>query len=360
MRERCARYQKGTMKLNWRTTAITLSAALALLSGCGSAFDDTLSDDGGSDQEQADEDADADVGAVVLGATWQALSYPACMFPWSDPDGDGLGFEYGRACVTYKAPSTPGVAGAGSTGGTATSTTKMNCANPEGTASTMAAIAVAAATELKRWQPTKDFAIGKQGSEDILVLTATGKARCSDGKCANTQALLDFQKNEANGNVLFPGNVSLNSGALRSRLVAKFRDQAGCEAQPSNGGTTNCPAEEHLLTFQRSEKGGCDTNYFFVAKKPDGKPLQFPAQLKNKLQFADKLNPYIGFQSVGEVVSIDPTYGLNEAGSTSSGNCMTACVRISLSNAAGQCCSCNGKTKTFSKAGWSSYTYLCR
>jgi hypothetical protein len=53
----------------------------------------------------------------------------------------------------------------------------------------------------------------------------------------------------------FPNKVKLDSWALRSRLVAKFRDQLSCEMQPSNGGSGSCPVEEHTLTFQRSENG---------------------------------------------------------------------------------------------------------
>jgi hypothetical protein len=223
----------------------------------------------------------------------------------------------------------------------------------------MAALAVATATELKRWQPTTDFAIGRSGNSEILVLTAAGKARCADRICANTQALLDFQKPEADGKIIFPGNVKLSSVALSSRLVAKFRDQQGCEKQPSNGGTTNCPAEQHQLIFQSARKGGCDTNYYFVAKKPDGTPLQYPAQLKNKLLWADRVNPYIQFQNVGEVVSLDPTYGLDDVGSTTTGACTAACAKIGVQNVAGNCCSCLGVTKAFRKAVWNPYTYLC-
>jgi hypothetical protein len=370
------------MKFNWRSMAITLSlGSVGLLAACSGNMDDL--DSAGDD---ADEQYVADENGVVLGTTWEALSYPYCMSPFSDPDGDGWGWEYNRSCVVYRAPGTGGTsgtagrggsggtggsagtagrggssAGGTSTGGTSTGgSTSATCPNQEGTASTMAAIAVSAAMELKRWQPTKDFAIGRVSNLEALVLTSTGKARCSDGVCANTQALLDFQKPEASGKVKFPGNVSLDSTALRSRLVAKFRDQVGCEMQPSNGGTTNCPVEEHTLTFQRSEKGGCDTNYFFVAKKTDGTALKYPAQLKNKLLWTDRVNPYIGFQSVGEVVSIDPTYGLNEAGSTSTGACSGACVKISMSDQAGACCSCNGATRKFAKSPWSGRTFLCQ
>lgn len=319
-----------------------VAAAAVLLAACSGGYDATPYDDDTGAVDEAGE-------GTLLGTTWQELSYPTCASASSDPDGDGWGWENYRSCVVYRSPS-----GAGSTGSSG------SCANQEGAASTMAAIAVSAAMDLKRWQPTRDFAIGRIGRDEALVLTSSGKARCSDGVCGNTQALLDFQKDEANGKVVFPGNLKLNSPALRSRLVAKFRDQLSCESQPSNGGTTNCPVEEHTLTFQRSEKGGCDTNYFFVARRTDGKPLQYPAQLKNKLVWADRVNPYIGFQNVGEVVSIDPTYGLNEAGSTSSGSCSAACVKVSKSNIANQCCSCNGAARKYQKATWNATTYLCQ
>jgi hypothetical protein len=227
----------------------------------------------------------------------------------------------------------------------------------------MAALAVSAANEIGRWQPTQDFAISNGSYGEYLVLTGTAKGRCSDGACANTQALLDFQKPEADGQVVFPGNVKLSAVALRSRLVAKYRDQKACEMQPSNGGTTNCPAEQHKLIFQRSEKGGCDTNYYFVAKKLDGTPLQYPGQLKNKLLWADRVNPYINFQSVGEVVSLDPTYGLDAVGdeATSTGACEPTCIKISPRNdLTDSCCSCLGVNKSLKRSKFSSITYLCQ
>lgn len=333
------------MRPNRRRLALTSClGSLALLFACGGGFEDSELD--GTEEEGWGEEYVEEADGTVLGTSWQALSYPTCASASSDPDGDGWGWEGFRSCIV-------------STGGSSGSTSG-SCANHEGTASTMAAIAVSAAMELRRWQPTQDFTVGRIGSDEALILTSGGKARCFDGRCANTQGLLDFQKNEASGQIIFPGNVALNSAALRSRLVAKFRDQFGCERQPSNGGSTNCPVEEHTLTFQRSEKGGCDTNYFFVARRPDGQPLQYPEQLKNKLLWADRMNPYIGFQSVGEVVSIDPTFGLNEAGSTTLGTCSAACARLTSSNIAGQCCSCNGSTRKYAKASWSSVTYLCQ
>jgi hypothetical protein len=391
------------MKRVWKPVVLTLSACAALLA-CGAPMDGDMGDEYGDDQSAAEDDG------MVLGTVQQGLSYPICAsaasdpdkdgWGWennmscivqttstgyptcvsaaSDPDGDGWGWENNRSCVVkvsgtsypycVSAASDPDGDGwgwennkscivqKGSTG----STSGLSCANLEGMASTMAALVLAAAQELKRWQPTKDFQIVKVNNTETLQLTATGKARCSDGKCYNTQALLDFQKDEANGKIRFPNNVALNSPALRSRLVAKFRDQLACEMQPSNGGTTNCPVEEHTLTFQKAEKGGCDTNYFFVAKATNGTTLKYPAQLKNKLMWADSTNPYVAFASVGEVVSVDPTYGLNDQGTTSTGACSAACTRISTTDLTNGCCSCNGTTKKFVKSAWSATTFVCQ
>jgi hypothetical protein len=250
----------------------------------------------------------------------------------------------------------------------------MNCANPDGTNSVMAALAVATAQELKRWQPSKDFQVfgatggtsgtnGQcetcPGAQQAIKLTATGKSRCSDGKCAKVQALLDLQYDKANGKVRV-GNTTLNPAALRSRLVAKLRDQITCESNPKNGVNSNCPVEEHQLTFQSASPGSCDTNFFFKATAPNGSALKYPAQLKNKLLWVDTQNPYVAFQSVGDIVSIDPTYGLNEDNTNSAGSCAAACTKITTSNVAGQCCSCNGATKKFAKSAWNASTFLCQ
>jgi hypothetical protein len=88
------------------------------------------------------------------------------------------------------------------------------CALGNGAHAAMAALAVATATELGRWQSSKDFRIRGQA----LELSRAGKERCADGECWNTQALLDLQRAEA-------GEVELGSGqfegrSFRRRLVA--------------------------------------------------------------------------------------------------------------------------------------------
>jgi hypothetical protein len=256
----------------------------------------------------------------------------------------------------------------------------MSCTNPDGANSAMAALAVATAQELKRWQPGKDFVMFSTsgqcescgGPQQAIKLTSgsdasgpRGKSRCSDGKCAKVQALLDMQYEQANNKIYFQGSGStktlLNPGALRSRLVAKLYEQGTCDQNARDGDNTACPKEEHVLTFQKSSKGSCDTNFFFKATKPNGQPLTYPNQLKNKLKFADFTNPYINFQNLGGgVVSVDPTYGLNEDNTTSSGACTAACTKVAIANVAGQCCSCGGANKKYAKASWSAVTYLCQ
>jgi hypothetical protein len=145
----------------------------------------------------------------------------------------------------------------------------MSCTNPDGANSAMAALAVAAAQELKRWQPAKDFVMFSTsgqcescgGPQQAIKLTSgsdasgpKGKSRCADGKCAKVQALLDMQYEQANNKVYFQGSGStktlLNPGALRSRLVAKLNDQTICDRNARDGDNNACPKEEHVLTFQ--------------------------------------------------------------------------------------------------------------
>lgn len=256
----------------------------------------------------------------------------------------------------------------------------MSCTNPDGTNSAMAAFAVSVAQELKRWQANRDFVVfgtsgrseSSTGPQQAIKLTSgsdafgpRGKSRCSDGKCAKVQAILDMQYDQANNQIYFQGSGStktlLNPAALRSRMVAKLREQQTCDVNPRDNSAGACPKEEHVLTFQKAAKGSCDTNFFFKATKTNGQALQYPSQLKNKLKFADATNPYIAFQSLGNgVVSVDPTYGLNQDNSTTSGTCTTACTKVTTSSVAGQCCSCGGANKKFARATFNANTYLCK
>ncbi len=234
-------------------------------------------------------------------------------------------------------------------------TEQASCANPDGTNSVMAALAVATAKELGRWEPLTDFYV----SNNELRLTSTGRSRCGDGMCRNTQALLDMQKPISEGQVKVSPTVTLSASALRSRLVAKFGEQATCEARPDNHNGSDCPAEDHQLRFMFSQAGSCDTDFWFEATKTTGGPLQYPAQLKNKLLWVDTHNPYVNFQSSGSMVSIDPTLGLIEESTGTAGSCSPTCTKITGASILGACCSCNG-IKKFQRSGLNPYVYFCR
>ena len=217
-----------TYRLRKRGIACALASA-GILAACSGDPDNPMSYEDASEEYAED--------GVELGTIQAALSqYPKCQNIWSDPDRDGWGWEYNRSCIveayfptcqtTTSDPDGDGWGWENSRNCKVRTTQRRNRRNrrnrptqrvrPARTkrASTprMAALAVSAAMEMKRWQPSKDFVIGGSATRKRSSSRSTGKARCSDGVCANTQGLLDFQKNEANGQVVFPGNVALNPG----------------------------------------------------------------------------------------------------------------------------------------------------
>lgn len=228
------------------------------------------------------------------------------------------------------------------------------CANGDGVNSAMAALAVATAKELKRWQPSKDFVID---SSQRLALSATGKAQCADKKCWNTQAVLDLQKAPL-GKVKF-GTVTFNGDNFRARLYAEYNEQKDCEARAGAG--SNCPVEDHKLTFKSSQAGACDTLFTFDATTPTGGALKNASQLKNKLIYVGyPENEYLAFSATGTTVTIDPTGGLNDDGSTTGGSCAALCTKLSTADISGGCCSCSGATKKFAKSTFNANVFLCQ
>jgi hypothetical protein len=226
------------------------------------------------------------------------------------------------------------------------------CANGDGVNSALAALAVSTAKELKRWQSSSDFTV----TNNWVYLTSTGKAQCSDGKCWNTQAILDLQKAPL-GTVKF-GSVTFNADNFRSHLIAELNEQRVCEAR----GPAVCPSEAHKLTFKSQQPGACDTVFTFDATSPTGAPLRSPQLLDNKVIFAGyPENPYLAFSAVGSTVSIDPTYGLNEGGTTTAGSCSAACTKLSSTDITGSCCDCAGAVaRQYQKSPFSTAIFLCR
>lgn len=224
------------------------------------------------------------------------------------------------------------------------------CSNIDGVPSAMAALAVATATELKRWEPTRDF----QMRDGFLALTRAGKRQCADGRCWNTQTILDLQR--APDGVVQIGGVDLDAESYRAELKANYREQQRCESTHGDG----CSAQRHELILDSSASGACDTVFTYHATAPNGAPLRDPSKLANQLIFAGyPENEYLSFASTSSTVSIDPTYGLNDYGTTETGSCTSACVKVSSTNIGGDCCSCNGYTRTYVRSGFSATLYLC-
>jgi hypothetical protein len=247
-----------------------------------------------------------------------------------------------------------------------------SCANPDGTNAVMAALAVAAGHELGRWRAGLDFEV--YGS--VIRLTSgtgsdgkpRGKSRCSGGVCPRIDALLAMQNDSATG-VYVQGETStsrvlVHPGALRSRMVAKLQEQMNKDRDMKDGDTYQVPKTPHKLTgLGIASLGGCGPHYKFSvafdATMTTPKPL--PAQLKWSLSFADQQNGWVDFRDLGgNVVAIDPTYGLNDEDTTSTGACTVACTKISTVSVANACCSCGGVNKTFKRSTFNANTYLCQ
>jgi hypothetical protein len=234
------------------------------------------------------------------------------------------------------------------------------CQNGGGVNGVLAALAVASANEMRRWLPTRDFQWNS--ATGMLELSKYALPRCRDNAatlgCPNTQALLDMQKPAASGNVTFPGNVRLDSAVLRQTLKRYWDSQVACNA------AGNCPVDYHDLVFHHTGAGPCGTRYFYDAYEMGTKnrlTAEHAARFSNQLLFlGHPSNPFLAYSVDADRASVDPTYGLDAAGITSTGSCQAACAIISSTSRAGSCCSCNGTTRRFSRSAWNASTYLCQ
>lgn len=128
-------------------------------------------------------------------------------------------------------------------------------------------------------------------------------------------------------------------------------------------------SEPHRLTFSHiTDDANCgEYNYWYDIAQPNGESLEAPEDSFVQLIFAggketltgNDVNPFIAQQVSGDLVAIDPTYGLNESENTTSGACSATCVKVSKSDVTDACCSCSG-TKKFKKSSWNSNTFVCQ
>jgi hypothetical protein len=250
-----------------------------------------------------------------------------------------------------------------------------SCANPDGTNAVLAALAVAAAQDLGRWDAGLDFNVVNGDRIALASGTGTdgkpkGTSRCSGGQCKRIAPLLALQNDNATG-VYVQGETSntkvlVNPAALRSRMKAKLEEQRTKDAAAKDGTSNLAPKTGHTLTANgtASNLGGCGAHFKFNvaynATTTNPKPLV--GQLRYKLYFADQANGWVDFRDLGNnVVAIDPTYGLNEGDTQTAGACEVACTKVSpSSNLTDKCCSCGGVSKKFKVSPFSTAIYLCQ
>jgi hypothetical protein len=248
-----------------------------------------------------------------------------------------------------------------------------SCATPDGANAVMAALAVAAAQDLGRWRAGLDFEVYNNA---IRLTSGTGsdgkprgKSRCSGGVCSKIEPLLAMQQDSARNQVYIQAESSgtkvlVDPPALRSRTVAKLQEQMNKDRDMKDGDTYQAPKTPHALTGAGTANlQGCGPhfkfNVAFNATTTTPKPL--PAQLKWSLSFADQQNGWVDFRDLGNnVVAIDPTYGLNEGSTTTSGSCEVACTKVSSTDVVGRCCSCSGAARKFKRSAFSTSVYLCQ
>jgi len=207
------------------------------------------------------------------------------------------------------------------------------CSTNSGVLPTKAALAVAMATELGRWEPAKDLVAVRVASmtmntQPVVQLSST--AVCIKNNCANTKAILGQQdwrlyqyidQNVFNA-VNFNGELTQSLGRHNSNIADLTR----------NNPTKLPPA--HKLTLVGGPvnlgSGACGPHYVYQADKLDGTALTATeaANLANDLVMfgygnAGGNNPFIAYTVTGQgcpagrtCVAVDPTDGDNGSGTT--------------------------------------------
>jgi hypothetical protein len=175
------------------------------------------------------------------------------------------------------------------------------------------------------------------------------------------------------------GLVIYSKGARPLEVVNKSTyNDARIGQSVENGWTDNrifkltpiIAGEPHRLTFSHTTNDATcgEYNFWYEITQPNGQSLRAPEDTFVQLMFAGgketltgkDINPFIAQQNSGDLVAIDPTYGLNDTGTTTVGTCSAACTKVTKDNVTDQCCSCNGATKKYKRSAWNTATYLCQ
>lgn len=216
--------------------------------------------------------------------------------------------------------------------------------------------------------------INRRSGKCIAFGSDAAGSRLVQKTCANTSSQLFSVMPTGSGTQVFasPGmraiEVEGGSRTTDTRLALGGNAEWGHERQMRL--TPILAGEPHRLTFSHVSGGAScgGLYYWYDISQPNLQPLRSPVDTFVQLIFAggkDTLtgtdtNPFISQQVSGDMVAIDPTYGLNEGATTQIGTCSASCLRVSTPSIAGQCCSCNGLRKAFSRSTWNANTYLCQ
>ena len=210
------------------------------------------------------------------------------------------------------------------------------CSNADGTNGMVAALAVAAARDMHRWQLTTDF-YEFRGFQNQLMLgiTQAGLAACGSGGCPTVANILAFQDSRLDQKAVIAG-TKLSSWSLASRLTAGFDKQKAC----GQGGW--CPFVAHQFAASSSiAAGNCNTSslFTFPVTKPGGAALPAAdiAKLNNALTWttANGTDPFVQFASNTTSVTVGDVGGM-VPGQAEPGPCQ----QFSLTNISGTACSC--------------------
>jgi len=234
------------------------------------------------------------------------------------------------------------------------------CSNADGTNGMTAALVVAAARDMHRWQLTTDF-YEFRGFQNQLMLgiTAAGLAACGSGGCPTVANILAFQDSRLDQKAVIAG-TKLSSWALASRLTAGFDKQKAC----NQGGW--CPFVAHQFAASSSiTAGNCNTSslFTFPVTKPGGAALTAAdvAKLNNALTWttANGTDPFVQFASTATSVTVGDVGGM-VPGQSEPGPCQ----QFSLTNINGTACACAATGVTAGKLkndqALAPKTYFCR
>jgi hypothetical protein len=187
-----------------------------------------------------------------------------------------------------------------------------------------AALAVAMAKELGRWDPSADLTV----SNGKVVLSWIGLSRCSNG-CANTKALLGQQDSAITA---FLDQQLFNPTNFSQDLQSSFGRQSNLLDDLKRNSPGKLPPA-HKLTLVAGPTnmgiGACGPHYIFQVDNVNGTALTSAqaANVGNSLCFFGYgncgNNPYLGFTQTGvscpagrTCVAVDPDDGDTGSGTT--------------------------------------------